>query len=123
EKVWGYQYDPLRHDSLVYTNIARLRKILGQYKEWIVSDENIYYFSTEIQIFVDEFVTPKLEKKNQEELSFSEVEFNHRQLETLKKFKNKPLSVSDYGEQWSVTRMTALRDLKTLCELGLARKV
>ena len=29
EKVWGVEYHPLRHDAALFTNIMRLRRLLG----------------------------------------------------------------------------------------------
>ncbi len=49
-KIWGYEYDSLRHDSLIYTIIARLKKILGAKKYWLLSEENGYFFREDVHI-------------------------------------------------------------------------
>lgn len=122
EKVWGYEYDPLRHDSLVYAAIARLRRVLLDQKAWIVADGNHYYMTSEVEIVFENATTgvpriPAIESSLEEEFSL-----NYRQIETINQANKKMFSVSEYGKLWGVTRMTALRDLNILCKEGMVEK-
>lgn len=138
ENVWGYEYDPLRHDSLIYTTVARLKKILGRKKHWIVSEENEYFLRDDVQVL---FKSTKLHKnetkkntefpnalkdKNLRSKSNTNLtharELNYRQIQLLSDPPERHLSVSDYAKLWNVTRMTSLRDLNVLCNLGYVTK-
>lgn len=124
EKVWGYEYDPLRHDSLVYTAMVRLRKILGGKAEWIQTDESVYFLSPEVRIINKKSrnVNETSKASGNRENLFVGRDLNHRQLQALDAIKDFT-SVSDYSTSWGVTTMTSLRDLRGLCELGYFQKV
>ena len=138
ELVWEYEYDPLRHDPLVYTTVKRLRSALGQYKDWIGSDEQKYYFARGVEVHFGEelsgivlagdslnFEVADPEKdelvRSVQNLEKKHEDLNYRQIATLSK-KTKIWSVSLYSEEWDVTTMTALRDLRQMCEAGLIKK-
>ncbi len=132
EKVWGYsEYDPLRHDSLIYTSMARLRSLLNIDENRLFFDGQSYRCSLNI---VDDLlgntaaeVTSDSNKKTQmltadpfaREISSN---LNYRQIQTLKNRQIESISVKNYSNQFDVTTMTALRDLKLLCELGYLKK-
>jgi hypothetical protein len=157
ENVWGYEYDPLRHDSLIYTTVARLKKIFGAKKNWIISEETQYLIRDDVQLVfktikdfkvlptIDVSSAPKnfintiskhetklnpitldqsLSKKTSslKQVSFEQGLLNYRQIETLADPPDSPMCVSEYAKLWKVTRMTSLRDLKLLCDQGLAIK-
>lgn len=122
EEIWGYNYEPLRHDPLVYSAIARVRKVLGPHKDWIFSDEDRYSLDSSVRIFFSETRTtseksPASHRTENEPTSA----LNYRQLKTLDTTSDF-MSVSEYGKRWKVTRMTALRDLRELCALGHMKK-
>lgn len=123
--VWGYNYDPLRHDPLIYSSIARIRKELGDFKDWLVADEEGYRIQAGISlVFPDQVKKPiKTSKINEPDFDSIELSYNHRQIQTIQKWPERFWSVSEYAEKWSVTRMTALRDLKKLVESGQATSV
>jgi len=128
-QLWGYEYDPLRHDSLIYSSMGRLRKVLEDRKNWISADESKYYLDPEviiiyqpIKIHKDQVLTATLSDNLLPAQNVNHSGFNHRQLETLNDNSGKAMSVSEYGKKWSVTRMTALRDLKDLTDKGLMYK-
>ncbi len=122
ESIWGYDYDPLRHDSLVYTAIGRIRKIMEPNGSWLYSDDNHYSLAHEVEV-----VAPQVSvKSTQPTASQKPVEIqnlNHRQLQMLAEGHTTALSASQYGEIWNVTRMTALRDLSELVEKGMVVKL
>ncbi len=125
EKIWGYEYDPLRHDSLIYSSMGRLRKILEERKNWISADESRYYLDPEVEVIypTQKVLSPKTQNSTlSAETKKSQQSFNYRQLETINDPEITAISVSQYGEKWGVTRMTALRDLKDLTKKGLMYK-
>lgn len=146
ENIWGYQYDSIRHDSLIYTTISRLKKILNNKKHWIVADETKYSAQNEIQIIFKSYKDLKqkninsssasempIKQKNLETKTFGNSNklaqknitnnLNYRLIQTISDPPETPISVSNYAETWKVTRMTSLRDLSELCKLGLAIKI
>jgi tetratricopeptide (TPR) repeat protein len=83
-KVWGYDYDPLRHDSLIYTSIARLRKILSPFGQWIHADEDSYSLDSNVEISTPEGLEEKLVKKSEApSVKIKTQDLNHRQLSFL----------------------------------------
>ncbi len=40
--IWRYNYNPLKHDQLIYTAMSRLRQLLGPYASWIEVTESGY---------------------------------------------------------------------------------
>ncbi len=124
KNVWGYNYDPLRHDSLIYSAIGRIRKLLQAHPQWIHSDETFYQLDRSLKIIsADE---PKQRQKKTSPLegeSSLSSNLNYRQLQTLAEGIDHPVSVSEYGKRWNVTRMTALRDLKDLVTQNYLMKI
>lgn len=136
EQVWGYSYESLRHDSLIYSTVARLKKIFGVKKNWILSEETQYFLRDDVSLqFRTSKKTISLEKsdttkpakpmrpKAMDGDEFQGGDLNYRQLEILSDPPEKPLSVSEYAKMWKVTRMTSLRDLTALCDKNLASKI
>lgn len=41
--LWGYSYNPLRHDSLIYGLMSRVRSLLGEAEVYLVSNESGSY--------------------------------------------------------------------------------
>ncbi len=123
KKVWGYDYDPLRHDNVIYTAIRSLRKNLGTGGSWIETNENGYYFSAERKFKIHERNRPGEFKKEEAE-SFESVQdfssqLNLRQIKSLRHLKkHEYLDVLTYQELFSVSDVTASRDLRSLKKLG-----
>lgn len=124
KRVWGYQYDPTRHDTLIYTQIARLRPLLGQLKNIIIAEDHSYRFIKKFQwVELNSLSQSQIEDKLQDPFPEHKI-FNIRQLQALHLLKTKPYwQVRLYAEHFSVTPMTALRDLSELVEKGLINKV
>lgn len=130
KNVWGYQYDPLRHDSLIYTSLARLRNILGPASHWIINDEEHYFINAEIGFLSTKIKTdqkslnPSLQQPEATNTasSYLDLNLNLRQIEFLNE-NLKAINVENYAQKWKVTTMTALRDLKQLCELGYLKRL
>lgn len=123
EEVWGYEYDPLRHDSLIYTSMTRMRRMFGKNKDWLASDDQKYYLAHDVEVEFYGGAKPieRLPIEPKEDHGVSDL--NYRQLQMIQDPPVQALSVSEYGELWGVTRMTALRDLKYLCDKGWVQKI
>ncbi len=132
EKVWGYsEYDPLRHDSLIYTSMARLRGLLNIDENRLFFDGQSYRCSLDV---VDHLLGGTDSEKTSDQPNQAQMltadpfareissNLNYRQIQTLKNRQIESISVKNYSTQFDVTTMTALRDLKLLCELGYLKK-
>lgn len=128
--IWGYEYDPLRHDNLIYSSMVRLRKNLHPRESWVASDDRGYSLMSDVELFLIPLSKQKIETSpliSQQSLQNSNQSkklqpLNYRQLDFIHNNAT-PRSVSQYGESYNVTRMTALRDLSHLISLDLVIKV
>ena len=41
-RIWGYDYNPLRHDPMVLTLVQRAREVLGPFRKHLVVDQGIF---------------------------------------------------------------------------------
>ncbi len=138
EVIWGYEYDSLRHDSLIYTNIKRLRSLFGENDHLIINNENSYGLESDI-VFLEISVSKKvvvIKSKNDNVISdrsgnderielgnsLAEFSLNHRQTIFLRDIRNEYTDVATYSKSWGVTKKTALRDLKRLEEINLIER-
>lgn len=133
EGVWGYDYDPLRHDAIVYVALQNLRKILGPCAKWLETTEGGWRFDSALHIF--NLVAPGGEAPGAEGLGGApsavvpsrrrldeemDAKLNHRQSEALAQIpKSGFWTVPKYKKVFSVSTMTAYRDLKVLVDLKL----
>ncbi|MDZ4084509.1 MAG: hypothetical protein U1E10_16310 [Bdellovibrionales bacterium] len=136
--VWGYGYDPTRHDNLIYTFIRRLRVALGPLGSLLTfsADDGTYGFSRPVSVKVLDYedesvvvddlpITPSFEKEL--------LKWNPRQLEILAKLRSsrrdgQPLTSQivkpkDLIEAYQVSRITAGRDLAELTDGGILIRV
>ncbi|MEO5668137.1 MAG: hypothetical protein ABIR96_08760 [Bdellovibrionota bacterium] len=129
KKVWGYDYHPIKHDSLLYTAIAQCRKVLGPAAHWIENRENSYGLKAGVRIqwrsktpVVD---ATQVQGKTPLSLAKPGLEtLNHRQLGCLEAWnKGVFFSVKSYQGEFSVSRNTATRDLRDMESKGLLRAV
>lgn len=129
ETVWGYKYDPLRHDSLIYPAISRLRVLLGDRANWIEATHQGYRLSTQVQVRfhrsmneMSERIQPPPKASTTAEPS-SIDSLNYRQLALLKKLKADDfLDVQRYKKMFSISQITATRDLSSLTAHGLLKR-
>lgn len=125
KSVWGYDYDPLRHDSLIYNAIAKLRKLLGEFAGWIVTTESGWHWdrSVQLQIDVQEMLEPAKAVRFMAESRAPSSELNFRQIQSLRTIpKDSGWSVGLYKRIFNVSTMTAFRDLTYLHKKGLLIK-
>lgn len=136
--VWGYGYDPTRHDNLIYTFIRRLRTALGPLGSLLTfsAADGTYGFSRPVSVKVldyedenivgdDRFTSAPVEKEL--------LKWNPRQLEVLAKLRasnraqealtRQIVKPKDLIEAYKVSRITAGRDLAELTEAGVLVRI
>lgn len=118
--VWGYKYDPLRHDNIIYTAIRSLRKNLGNCGSWIETSESGYHLRADRKFKVNS--KNEFKKSAPMESSLIETdseELNLRQIKSLQYLKkHESLDVAAYQKLFKVSDVTASRDLRSLKKLG-----
>lgn len=125
--IWGYDYNPLRHDSLLYTLISRLRTLLGVCAEWLENEDEGYQLRSDVQVvFKDlaarEAVSEEAEARIEE---ISDSQLNMRQLAILEHLKKnrKWLVPEDCVDLFQTSKVTATRDLSHLVKVGLVIRI
>ncbi len=130
ERLWGYSYDPIRHDYLIYNTISRILRVESRLRDIIVMDDNIY-IAKEFQVINEKRVSSnkktielvKLEK-DKVEVNFKYVDLNYRQISTLQHLKtHEHLSPSEYQKMNNISRITATRDLSDLVKRGHMKSI
>ncbi len=120
EKVWGYTYDPSRHDALIYTSISKLRQLLG--RAWIEADGKGYRLSSGVKLQMHADAVPELNDiRTAPRSSLTNSSLNFRQLRILQAFGNRSkdsVGVEDVMRDLKVSRATATRDLAALTDGG-----
>jgi len=117
-EAWGYRYDPLRHDPVVYAAMSALRRGLGGRAEWLQVTESGYRFAAGIRL--SEADQPAPSSAPVKALAGPLASLNHRQLEILDWLREERfLGVGHCRERFQVSTITALRDLSGLFRLGL----
>ncbi len=123
-EIWGYKYSPLKHDSLVYTAIANLRKALGKMSYLLESDESGYKWADRVEIRFSHIKTVSRIKKNEPPIPGQSSQLNYRQLKCLEQLISREFEdVSNYQKLFDVSRATATRDLTDLTNKGYLKKL
>lgn len=131
ESIWGYTYDPLRHDSLIYSAFSNLRKILAEHSYFLETTEVGYHLHAEV---LDYEVKSKVSKNqsvnftipmNSESLQpLLKLGLNSRQIQIMQYLdKNQFIAVKKVQELFAVSEITANRDLRSLNEMKLVVRV
>ncbi len=116
QKLWGYNYDPLRHDALVYASLSTLRKLLGNQADWILTTENGYSLAPDIRI-LSSHPSSSHSPQRAPAGGSQEIDLNFRQLQALQYLDAEPfLSTKTYSKIFKTTEITANRDLRSLME-------
>lgn len=137
ESVWGYQYDPLRHDPLIYSTINKIRKMLEDYSDWIVLTEEGYRIRSDVKVIFKNSLkmkttntvvraktlpashAPLKQKPWQDEFKH----LNFRQLQIVDYLKeNASLSISELATKLDISKPTATRDLSQLYSIGILKR-
>jgi len=129
EGHWGFVYHALRHDTLVYAVINRLRAAMGKAGEWLLHEGGRYQWVEGVRVFAYEAQgMPEVRndaKKVVWESAESPVEgLNSRQLAILSELQRRTyVNVQDCIKLFGISRITAFRDLSELEERGFVHKV
>ncbi len=139
ELVWGYRYDALRHDPMVYSALSSLRRALGPAADWLVATETGYRFTgTLVREAIgrenkeaDDKKAPASGSDKKEPALTSAAQsnlldpellsiLNHRQIEILEWLRERRfLAVGETRARFNVSEITALRDFDGLRQRGL----
>jgi len=124
--IWGYEYNPLRHDSLLYTLISRLRTLLGSVADWLENYDEGYQLRSDVQVVVREHhrEPPTVQSESRiEEIAVSQL--NMRQLAIIEHLKSnkKWLVPEDCVDLFQTSKVTATRDLSHLVKEGYLLRV
>jgi DNA-binding winged helix-turn-helix (wHTH) protein len=129
ETVWGYRYQPLKHDALVYRSMSRFRQLLGERAHWLTATEQGYQLSGEVAIRFHHtkprlVETPQIEMPQQKPEESSQADINFRQMQILAHLKERDMIDVKYcSEAFSVSEITARRDLSELVQMSYLSRV
>ncbi len=124
--VWRQSYNPLRHDPLIYALIARARKVLEPYEGWLTVGEGSYRLDAGILVR-DVTITspekvPERVVENQVAQRYPDLSVRHSRIMNLCEQRG-AVSNKDVCEAFSVSEVTAGRDLADLVDRGYLRRV
>ncbi len=124
--IWGYEYNPLRHDSLLYTLISRLRTLLASAADWLENFDEGYQLRSDVQIVVKEHHREGAQTQAVPRGEVTAVsQLNMRQLAIIEHLKanKKWLVPEDCVDLFQTSKVTATRDLSHLVKEGLLLRV
>ncbi len=127
--VWGYTYDPLRHDSLIYSSFSGLRKLLSADSRIIETSEVGYALHAKVinLLETNDADTPALDERFTLQSDISELlkhGLNFRQIQIMQYLdQNQFISVKTAIRLFSTSEITANRDLRTLYQKELVLRV
>lgn len=128
--IWGYEYDPLRHDSLIYSAISQLRRQLGEKHSWIVHDETLYSASVPILFDVKKQLKRTASSGAQVLREIQPAHFevppdvNARQAQIIEYLiENQYIDTRTVKSFFTMSEITASRDLSDLQKKGYVIRV
>lgn len=128
ELLWGYEYDFLRHDTLVYSVVGRIREFLQEYADLLVmKDHVIEFIQSQVRVYEHENKAIAYDGGFEEHIEWQH-KLNYRQIEILEYLvKTKYVDAIQISKILHISRITAFRDLDQLvkqnkiCRLGKGR--
>jgi DNA-binding winged helix-turn-helix (wHTH) protein len=126
QRAWGYTYDSLRHDSMVYAALSALRKTLGPAGAWLHPTENGYRLEAKVIWGAADNSPNSLPAPAKDALVADDLvaRFNHRQIEILEWIRTvRFVSVNDCRKKFGVSEITALRDIGGLRREGYVVRI
>lgn len=122
--VWGYNYKPLKHDTLLYTSIRSVRKLLGNHSHWILSTEYGYEWASGVTLHFNLSEKLSTSPRNRKSVPDNPREtyenLNFRQTQILEfLLENRFIDQTTCTHLFSVSKITATRDLTDLARSGL----
>ncbi len=128
--VWGYSYDPLRHDSLIYSSFSALRKILSEDGRIIETSEVGYSLTAKVVNLLETSTGNEPQLKTvpmplkYELTGLLELGLNSRQIQIMQFLdKNQFISVKMVLKLFSTSEITANRDLRSLFQKNLVLRI
>lgn len=118
--LYGHNYNPLSHDSLIHTLVGRVRRALGENIHLIENEEGHYQWARG-HVLIDCAVAATARDESVNSINKVASELNIRQfklLEEAKKGELEFITPGEYRRLFKVSRITATRDLRELCEQG-----
>lgn len=120
--VWGYTYDSLRHDSLIYSTFSALRKILSEDSRIIETLEVGYRLNAKVINLLETTDATEMQPKPMVELV--ENGLNSRQIQIMQFLDQQQfVSVKTVIKLFNTSEITANRDLRTLFQKNLVLRV
>lgn len=123
EDIWKYEYHPFRHDALIYSLVAKLRKVLGKRSHWIEGSESGYHLRPEVRIA--QLAQPQLAQVAEPVATLIEgPELNHRQQKILRFLTdNEFIDTATCASLFETSEITSSRDLSELAKLHLISRI
>jgi DNA-binding transcriptional ArsR family regulator len=141
-EIWGYEYDPQRHATLIYSSINKVRKLLEPHGDWITLSEEGYHIQKNVKVIIKNSLRQKKEiaqkntapllntlhpqKKmtNKSLLPKNFKDLNFRQLQVIDYLKqNSSINIFELSSKLHISKPTATRDLSKLVELGIVTRI
>lgn len=125
EKVWGYNYQALKHDALIYRNVSRFRALLGKAASWVEVTESGYRLAegVEVRFREHEAKAPAADAPAPAPAAPA-PNVSLRQLKLLQHLATaESLDVKQAMRLFGLSEMTARRDLTQLFNLKLVQRL
>jgi DNA-binding winged helix-turn-helix (wHTH) protein len=124
-RVWGFTYDSLRHDSVIYAAINSIRKLLGVKAHWLETVENGYRLNLAVHVqFHNASEAAVFPEKPETPRSLFSNDFNFRQREIIKHLAKKEyIDVQQCKKLFAISDITASRDLSALTAAGHVNRI
>lgn len=126
EHIWGYKYNPLRHDHLVYGLMSRLRALLGSRASWIEMTEQGYRLKEGVIVRVHGEAPVSRKNVSMQPASENRVgnELSYRQLKLLEFLRtHDSIDASSFAKFFKISRVSATRDLTLLWKKGFVKRI
>lgn len=124
EKVWKYKYHPLRHDALIYSAVAKLRKVLGDRAHWIVASDLGYQLRDTVRVISTPTPVAPAREIPEAEVALGTANLNSRQQKILRFLaQNEFIDTPKCQEIFETSEVTASRDLSALLRLSLIDRI
>ena len=122
ETVWGYEYDPARHDPMLYAALRHLRKLLGSRASWLETTDDGWRLAPQVRWTLGIEASAETEPASEDAATDLAPKLasrlNFRQIRALRELRRAgQWSVQDYRSFFGISTMTAFRDLDGLKEL------
>lgn len=130
ELVWEYSYDSFRHDPMLFSGLQVLRKILFPFDNWLLRSEQGYRLDPKISLkdLQPQNLSSSKYKKPMSPIDIQSDQLsnlNYRQIEFLQSDKafNQAVGIQEYLTIFSVSKITASRDLAQLTNMGFLQRI